>query len=137
MIFHTLRDIGPKTLENYFAECNTRHTTHDINLSANSSLPSVFLSCTQQIVCQVSINTLQKETLGKKMLTGWHGDVDFAECTTEKHSAKFSQVCRVSGLKHSAKFLNFAECQHENTRQSFSSLPSVRRKTLGKVSQLC
>ena len=27
--------------------------------------------------------------------------------------------------------------QRKNTRQSFSSLPSVRTKTLGKVSQLC
>ena len=32
-----------------------------------------------------------------------HGDGDFAECTTEKHSAKF---------------LKFAECQAQNTQQS-------------------
>ena len=56
------------------------------------------------------------------MLTGWHGDGDFAECTMEKHSAKF---------------LKFAECQDENTQQSFSALPSVKTKTLGKVSKLC
>ena len=30
------------------------------------------------------------------MLTGWHGDGDFVECTMEKHLAKF---------------LKFAECQ--------------------------
>ena len=51
------------------------------------------------------------------MLTGWHGDVDVAECTTEKHSVKF---------------LKFAECQAENTRQSLDTLPSVMLKTLGK-----
>ena len=45
-----------------------------------------------------------------------------------KTLGKVSQVCRVSGRKHPAKFLNFAECQHENTRQSSSSLPSVRPK---------
>ena len=55
-------------------------------------------------------------------MTGWHDDGDSAECTTEKHSTKF---------------LKFAECQDENTRQSFSSLPSVRTKTLGKVCKLC
>ena len=46
---------------------------------------------------------LPKETLGKKMLTGWHGDDDFAECTTKKHSAKF---------------LKFAECQAKLCRVS-------------------
>ena len=50
---------------------------------------------------------------------------------------KVSQVCRVSGRKHSAKFLKFVECQDKNTRQRFSSLPSVRTKTLGKVYKLC
>ena len=39
--------------------------------------------------------------------------------------------------KHSAKFLKVAECQDENTRQSFSTLPSVNTKTLGKVPQVC
>jgi len=55
------------------------------------------------------------------MVMGWHGDGDFTECTTEKHSAKFLKV---------------AECQDESTRQSFSTLPSVKTKTLGKVSRL-
>ena len=55
------------------------------------------------------------------MVTGWHGDGDFAECTTEKHSAKVVKV---------------AECQDENTRQSFSTLPSVKTKTLGTISKL-
>ena len=64
------------------------------------------------------------------MLTGWHGDGDFAECTTEKHSEKFLKfaeckpktlgkvykLCRVSTPKHSVKFIKFAECQDENTR---------------------
>jgi len=50
---HTLRDTvdlpsalalgkGPKTLGKHFAECNTRHTAHGIDLSANNDLPSVF-----------------------------------------------------------------------------------------------
>jgi len=33
---------GPKILGNCFAEYNTQHTTHGINLSANRSLPNVF-----------------------------------------------------------------------------------------------
>jgi len=39
--------------------------------------------------------------------------------------------------KHSATFLNFAECQAQNTQQSSYTLPSVKTKTLGKVSKLC
>ena len=54
-----------------------------------------------------------------------------------KTLGKVSQVCRVSGRKHSAKFLKFVECQDKNTRQRFSSLPSVRTITLGKVYKLC
>ena len=56
------------------------------------------------------------------MLTRWHSDADFAECTTEKHSVKF---------------LKFTECKRKNTRQSFYTLPSVSSKTLGKVSKVC
>ena len=48
----------PKTLDNYFAECNTRHTTHDIFLSANNYLPSAFCRA-----CRKS--TRQRFTLGK------------------------------------------------------------------------
>ena len=43
------------------------------------------------------------------MLTGWHGDGDFAECTTEKHSAKFLKFAECQAQ-------NIAECQFENTR---------------------
>ena len=55
------------------------------------------------------------------MLTGWHGDGNFAECTTKKHTIKFLKV---------------AKCPDENTRQSFSTLLSVKTKTLGKISRL-
>jgi len=54
-----------------------------------------------------------------------------------KTLGKVSQVCRVSGLKHSATFLNSAKGQAQNTRQSSYTLPSVKTKTLGKVSKLC
>ena len=60
---------GPKTLGNCFAECNTRHTTHGIFLSANSYLPSVFLSGTQQSLCRVPAKPMPSagKALGKDL----------------------------------------------------------------------
>ena len=107
-----------------FAECQG-HSANAQKHSANT-LPSVTLGiqhtaliCRQTVVCRVffighsanSLPTVSKHSAKinsrKKKLTGWNGDVDFAECTTE------------------------------NTRQIFSTLPGVRNKTLGKVSKVC
>jgi len=44
---------GPKTLGNYFAECNTRHTIYGMFLSVNSYLPSVFYRALGKL-CRVS-----------------------------------------------------------------------------------
>ena len=105
-----------------FVECQ-KHSAKAQKHPANA-LPSVTLGiqhtaliCRQTVVCRVffighsanSLPTVSKHSAKinsrqKKKLTGWNGDVDFAECTTE------------------------------NTRQRFSTLPSVRNKTLGKVS---
>ena len=49
-----------------------------------------------------------------------------------KTPGKVSKVCQVSSPKHSAKFLNFAECQGQNTRQRLHILLSVTPNTLGK-----
>ena len=51
---------GPKTLGNCFAECNTRHTTHGIFLSANNYLASAFCR-----VAECRKSTRQSFTLGK------------------------------------------------------------------------
>ena len=51
--------------------------------SARTVVCRVFFIAHSAIVCRVSINTRQKETLGTKIITGWHGDGDFAECPTE------------------------------------------------------
>ena len=56
---------GPKTLGNCFAECNTRHTTHDIFLSANSYLPSVFCRALGKAFAECRKSTRQRFTLGK------------------------------------------------------------------------
>ena len=97
-----------------FVECQ-KHSAKAQKHPANA-LPSVTLGIQHTaLICRQTV-------VSQKKLTGWNGDVDFAECTTEKHSTKF---------------LKFAECQDENTRQSFSTLPSVNTKTLGKVPQVC
>ena len=56
---------SPKTLGNCFAECNTRHTTHDIFLSANSYLPSVFCRALGKAFAECRKSTRQRFTLGK------------------------------------------------------------------------
>ena len=53
------------------------------------------------------------------MLTGWHGDDDFAECTTKKHSAKFLNFAECQDQN----ILNFAECPAQNTRQTSAQRP--------------
>ena len=90
-----------------FVECQ-RHSAKAKKHLANA-LPSVTLGiqhmaliCRQTVVCRVffighSANSLPSVNKhSAKKLTGWNGDVDFAECTTEKHSVKF---------------LKFVECQ--------------------------
>ena len=59
---------GPKTLGNCFAECNTRHTTHGIFLSANSYLPSTFCRALGKAFAECRKSTGQRFTLGKMKL---------------------------------------------------------------------
>ena len=56
---------GPKPLGNCFAECNTRHTTHGIFLSANSYLPSTFCRALGKAFVECRKSTRQRFTLGK------------------------------------------------------------------------
>ena len=112
---------GPKTLGKCFVECSTRiqHTA---------------LICRQTVVCRVffighSANSLPTVSKHSAKINSRQKKIDGME--------RRCRFCRVHDGKHSAKFLNFAECQKLNTRQSFPSLPSVRNKTLGKVSQVC
>ena len=56
---------GPKTLSKRFAECNTRHTTHGIFLSANNYLPSAFCRALGKAFAECRKSTLQRFTLGK------------------------------------------------------------------------
>ena len=108
-----------------FAECQG-HSANAQKHSANT-LPSVTLGiqhtaliCRQTVVCRVFFIGHSANSLP----------------TVSKHSAKINsrqkkiwQDGTVTSILPSA--------QRKNTRQSFSSLPSVMTKTLGKVSQLC
>ena len=122
-----------------FAECQG-HSANAQKHSANT-LPSVTLGiqhtaliCRQTVVCRVffighSANSLPTVSKHSAKINSRQKKIDGME--------RRCRFCRVHDGKHSAKFLNFAECQKLNTRQSFPSLPSVRNKTLGKVSKVC
>ena len=122
-----------------FVECQG-HSANAQKHSANT-LPSVTLGiqhtaliCRQTVVCRVffighSANSLPsvnkhsaKINSRQKNFDGMERRRRFCRVHDGKTLGKVSQVCRVSGRKHSAQF---------------SSLPSVRTKTLGKVSQVC
>ena len=77
------------------------------------------------------------------MITRWHGDGDFAECTMKKHSVKFLKFaeCQAQNTRQTlpgvisktlGKVLKFVECQGQNTQQRLHILPSVTPNTLGK-----
>jgi len=109
---------GLKTLSKQFAECYTRHPAQGIDLSVNSGLPSVFYRALGKQFAEC-LSTLSKNKLSAK-------NFDRME-----RRRRFRRV--PDGKKHSAKFLKFAECHEENTRQTFSRLLSATNKTLGKV----
>ena len=126
--------MGLTTGYSRFAECQG-HSANAQKHSANT-LPSVTLGiqhtaliCRQTVVCRVffighSANSLPSVSKHSAKINSRQKKIDGME--------RRCRFCRVHDGKHSAKFLNFAECQKLNTRQSFQSLPSVRTKTLGK-----
>ena len=94
--------------------------------SANA-LPSVTLGiqhtaliCRQTVVCRVFFIGHSANSLP----------------SVNKHSAKISsQQKNFDGMERRRRFRRVPD--GKNTRQSFSSLPSVMKKTLGKLSQDC
>ena len=142
---------GRKTLGNFFAECSTRRSAHDLSSTGEAGFVECLFSGTRQIfaVCQAA--------LGKKSWNGTDGQVNWR---TGRPNGTGRKLCRVPYARHSAKIQTspsanlaalgevwvFAECQASGTRRSlglcrvpvvwhsakFQTSPSAKVITLGK-----